>query len=128
MCQSVKYEIRGDCRDIIACHCNECRKASGHFTAATATRPENLKLIERQGLKWYRSSPIAQRGFCSNCGATLFWKPDSGDRVSIYVGTIDGDTELQLSSHIYVEEMGDYYKIEDGTPQFSKDGATLTLE
>lgn len=48
--------------------------------------------------------------------------------MSIYVGTIDGHTELNLTSHIYVEEMGDYYKIEDGTPQFSKDGATLTLE
>ena len=127
MCGSVLYEITGDCREIIACHCNECRKASGHFTAATATIPENLKLVNEAGLKWYRSSSIAQRGFCQNCGSTLFWKPDSGDRISVYVGTIDGQTKLALSSHIFVEEKGDYYEIEDNVEQYAKGGANLSV-
>ncbi len=50
MCGSVRYEASGECRDIIACHCIECRKSSGHFTAATSIEPESLKLIESKSL------------------------------------------------------------------------------
>ena len=128
MCGSVRYEITGDCREIIACHCSQCRKASGHFTAATATLPENLKIFDDKDLKWYRSSSIAQRGFCGNCGSTLFWKPDSGDRISIYAGTIDGETGLKISSHIYIEEKGDYYEIEDNKAQYATNGADLSIK
>ncbi len=128
MCRSVQYEITGECREIIACHCNECRKFSGHFTAATATAPGNLIILCDKGLKWYRSSSVAQRGFCANCGSTLFWKPDSGDRISIYAGTIDGQSGLTLGSHIFVEEKGDYYEIEDGKAQYATSGANLSIE
>jgi len=128
ICGSVKYEIHGDLRDVIACHCDQCRKSSGHFTAATATKPENLKLLSDKNLIWYRSTPTAQMGFCSHCGSTLFWKPDSGDRISIYVGTIDGQTGLRLTTHIYTEEKGDYYNIEDGVEQFATTGAKLTVD
>ena len=127
MCGSVQYEITGDCREIIACHCVECRKSSGHFTAATATRPDNLVLLSNAGLKWYRASSMAQRGFCAECGSTLFWKPDSGDRVSVFVGSIDGDTGLELKAHIYVHEKGDYYRIEDDVEQHAKFGANLSF-
>ncbi len=127
MCGLVQYEITGECREVIACHCNECRKTSGHFVAATATLPENLVLKKDEGLTWYRFSSSSQRGFCRNCGSGLFWKPDSGDRISIYAGTIDGCTELSLSSHIYVEEKGDYYEIEDGLVQYANDGANLNI-
>jgi len=128
MCGSVRYEIRGDPRDVVACHCIECRKSSGHFTAATATKPENLILLSHRFLKWYRSSSTAQRGFCSHCGSTLFWKPNSGDRISIYVGAIDGETRLSLKSHIYVNEKGDYYVIDDGADQFATIGAKLSID
>jgi len=128
ICGSVTYEIHGDLRDVIACHCKECRKFSGHYIAATATAPENLKLLSSSGLKWYRSSSVAQRGFCSHCGSSLFWKPDSGDRISIFVGTIDGQTKLSLTSNIYTEEKGDYYYIEGGTKHVATTGAKLTLD
>ena len=112
MCGSVRYEVHGELRDIIACHCSECRKSSGHFTAATATEPEHLTLLSDTELTWYRASPRAQRGFCRQCGSTLFWKPESGTHVSIFAGSIDGPTNLTLASHIYLEEKGDYYNVE----------------
>ncbi|MFT5579374.1 MAG: hypothetical protein ACI9WS_002133 [Paraglaciecola psychrophila] len=111
MCGSVRYEVGGEFRDVIACHCIECRKASGHYTAATSVRPEKLKLLEDKGLAWFRSSPYAQRGFCRECGSTLFWKPDSGDRISVFVGTVDGPVDLPLTSHIYLAEKGNTFDL-----------------
>jgi hypothetical protein len=61
-----------------------CRRTSRHFAAFTATRPGALVLIESEGLRWYRSSTSARRGFCGTCGSSLFWEPTSGDRVSPY--------------------------------------------
>ena len=113
MCGSVQYELEGKLREVIGCHCSLCRKFSGHFTAATATRPEDLKVVSSDGLKWYRSSDTAQRGFCSHCGSSLFWKPDHGNHVSIFAGSIDGQTHLTLSAHICTQEKGDYYSLED---------------
>jgi hypothetical protein len=94
-----------------------CRRTSGHFAAFTATRPEDLVLIESEGLRWYRASAKARRGFCANCGSSLFWEPASGERVSIAAGTLDLPTGLETAIHVFVEDSGDYYKISDGLPQ-----------
>ena len=129
LCSAVRYEIRGSMREIVACHCNECRKMSGHYTAATAVRPEHLHMVEDEGLRWYRSSSSAQRAFCHLCGSTLFWKPDSGDRVSVYAGSIDGRPNLQIAAHIFVSEKGSYYEIQepDGVGIFATGGASLDV-
>jgi hypothetical protein len=113
MCGSIQYQVKGDLREVIGCHCHLCRKSSGHFTAATATHPDSLTLLKRGGLKWYRSSAAAQRGFCCRCGSSLFWKPDHGNHISIFAGSIDGGSKLTLTSHICAQEKGDYYLIQD---------------
>ena len=116
LCGAVRYEVRGALRPVVDCHCTMCRRSSGHFAAFTATRPEELVLIESEGLRWYRSSAAARRGFCEICGSSLFWEPASGDRVSISAGTLDLPTGLQTVVHVFVEDAGDYYEICDGLP------------
>jgi hypothetical protein len=121
LCGAVRYEVRGPLRAVVDCHCSQCRRTSGHFGAFTATRPEDLVLIEEEGLRWYRSSATARRGFCAVCGSSLFWEPVSRGRVSIGAGTLDLPTGLTTAAHVFVEDSGDYYTIGDGLPQ-SADG------
>ena len=129
LCRAVRYEVSGPLRDIIACHCNQCRKATGHFSAATAVRPEHLQVTDDGALRWFRSSGDAERGFCQRCGSTLFWRPDSGDRISIYAGSIDSEHDLQIAAHIFVREKGSYYEVEDNgdVPAFPAGGASLVV-
>ena len=110
MCGSVRYQALGDLRPICLCHCTMCRKASGHYTAATAVPTENLT-ITGDTLQWYRSSDYAERGFCSECGSSLFFRPFGKKKTSIFVGSIDGDTGLQTDSQIWAEDKGDYYEL-----------------
>ncbi len=117
LCGAVRYEVRGPLRAVVDCHCTQCRRTSGHFAAFTATHPEALVLIESAGLRWYPSSTSARRGFCGTCGSSLFWEPDSGERVSIAAGTLDLPTGLETVVHVFVEDAGDYYEIDDGLPQ-----------
>ncbi|HGG64526.1 MAG TPA: GFA family protein, partial [Rhodobacteraceae bacterium] len=33
LCGAVTYVVNGPLRDVIACHCTQCRKSSGHHVA-----------------------------------------------------------------------------------------------
>ena len=117
LCGGITYEVTGKLRDVIACHCTQCRKTSGHFVAATACDDDDLKFNKLDTLTWYRSSPIAERGFCNRCGSTMFFRPQVGNFTSIMAGTIDGSSGTKLSHHIHCTTKGDYYEITDGLEQ-----------
>lgn len=111
LCGKVTFTVNGQLWPIIYCHCTQCRKQTGHFLAATACATSDLTIRDQQSLAWYRASDQASRGFCANCGSTLFWKPDHGRHVSIAAGAIDGPTELVSEGHIFCADKGDYYEI-----------------
>ena len=119
LCGAVRYEVRGPLRAVVNCHCAQCRRTSGHFVAATAARREDLTLLESKGLRWYTSSRTARRGFCATCGASLLWDPVSGGLVSIMAGTLDGPTGLETVAHIFADDAGDYYTINDNLRRHS---------
>jgi hypothetical protein len=116
LCGGVRYVIDGTLRDVIACHCSQCRRTSGHFVAAANAPKAALRLERADTLRWYRSSPAAERGFCGTCGGNLFWRPTDGDSISISAGTIDTPTHLKISEHIFVADKSDYYTLNDDVP------------
>ncbi len=69
-----------------------------------------------EGLRWYRSSPDAERGFCRLCGSSLFWRPERGREISIMAGTLDTPTGLEAIEHIFVADASDYYRIDNELP------------
>jgi hypothetical protein len=76
LCGSVRVEVTGPIEhQPEACHCRMCRKQSGHVLAAVNVRRDALSVGGEQHVRWYRSSDKVERGFCSKCGSTLFWKP-----------------------------------------------------
>ena len=118
LCGAVAYEVTGQLRDAIGCHCTQCRKMTGHYLAATAARHERFQLTREDGLAWYRSSATARRGFCRICGSTLFWQGEGRDYVAIAAGSLDGPTGIRLEGHIFCADKGDYYEIAGGEFQW----------
>lgn len=116
LCGAVRYRHEGSLRDVVACHCRQCRRTSGHFVAATQGMANALSLIEDAGLQWYESSPGVSRGFCNRCGSSLFWKRAGSGRISIMAGTLDSPTGLRLIRQIHVADRGDYYRIDPDLP------------
>ena len=118
LCRAVTFRLSGPLRPSVACHCLQCRKTSGHYVSATQVGPDQLEITNDTGLAWYQSSPEAKRGFCKNCGSSLFWahEADKG-AVSVMSGTLDGQTGITTQKHIFVADKGDYYDIADGLPQ-----------
>ena len=119
-CQGVVFELIGELRDVVFCHCSQCRKTSGHFWAATQVSKANLNLIKAISLSWYNSSDEARRGFCRVCGSSMFYERKGIDKISVSAGSLETPTSLDRMRHIYVASKGDYYDISDDLPQFEE--------
>ena len=117
LCGAVRYEVTGELRDVIECHCAMCRKTHGHVGAYTAAPKSAIAIVEARGLKWYQSSDYARRGFCAECGGNLFFDPMRKDTMSIAAGTLDPPTRLATTLQIHVASAGDYYLIDERIPQ-----------
>lgn len=117
LCGAVTYEVDGPLSAITACHCSQCRRQSGHYTAAIEVAWDGVAVEGRDNVTWYSASPDARRGFCRVCGSLLFWVSQTRG-AAIFSGSLDDPTGTRLSSHIYVADKGDYYDIADGLPQF----------
>ena len=102
LCGAVRYTVSGPLRDVLVCHCADCRRWHGHVCAASACRREDLALEAAAGaLRWYApptSDAGGRRGFCSRCGSSLFWDAPGRPTVSIAAGTLDPPTGLRTAA------------------------------
>ncbi len=119
LCGAVRFRTTGRLREVIACHCSQCRRQTGHFYAATNVGDEGLAVEGEDNVTWYRASETARRGFCRTCGSALFWKADGSGYTSILAGAFDQPTGLTIGVHIFCADKGDYYEIADGVPQYA---------
>ena len=124
LCGAVRYEVRGPLRGVLLCHCEECRRWHGHVAACTAARREDLVLLQARGLRWVQSPNSdagARRGFCGECGSSLFWDPPRRETISIAAGTLDQPTGLQVTGHWFVSQATDYAPVpDDGLPRHQR--------
>ena len=130
LCEAVRYEIHGDLRGIVNCHCSKCRRFHGNFGAYTSIKFGNLVFVEKRGLKWFRSitdeTPNVQRGFCGECGSSLFWHPKDQERIAVAAGSLDDPANLQTIGHVWISQKCDFYEIYDDLPQFEKGWVAVT--
>lgn len=120
LCGGVAFEVHGDVPDVTFCHCEDCRRTTGHFHAAVGIPEEHFTLTSDETLKWYASSDHARRGFCDRCGGNLFWQWIGKPFMSVQAGMFDLPTELKGGRHIFVASKGDYYEIADDLPKVDK--------
>lgn len=120
LCGAVKFEVKGSLSAVEGCHCSMCRKWTGHFLASTEVTRSALTVQDSDSVSWFHSSEKVRRGFCSNCGTSLFFDPldkKKHDWIGISMGAFDKPTDTKMALHIFVAEKGDYYEITDGLPQ-----------
>lgn len=121
-CGGVRYRAKGVDPQVTECHCSQCRRQAGHRYATTGGKTSGMEIEGADQVTWYQASPAAERGFCSVCGSTLFWRRNGDDHTSILAGTIDEPNGLRLVKHIFVADKGGYYEIDDGLPTHEATG------
>ena len=125
LCGAVKFRVDGPLREVVFCHCSQCRKQTGLYYASTNAADRDMTIDGAENITWYQSSDEGRRGFCRHCGSALFWKYLGREYTSIQAGSLDKPTELTPGYHIFCADKGDFDEINDGLPQHAKGTAGL---
>ncbi len=85
--------------------------------AATQAAVDDIT-IDRgaEAVSWWvpEEEPDVAYGFCSQCGASLFWRSSSNPgSYSIAAGTLDQPTALTTVHALFVAEASDYHRLDD---------------
>jgi hypothetical protein len=80
-----------------------CQKAGGApFMAFTGMRQKHFAFT-RGAPAIYRSSEIAERGFCAVCGTPLTYRLIGRDHISVTIGSLDSPADVAPTEQIGVE-------------------------
>jgi len=120
LCGGVKFRTKGFHRQVSNCHCIQCMKTHGNFAAYTALKDLNVKFINKRTLKWFKSSKKAKRGFCKKCGASIFFKMNKSDIISISAGVFDKSLKLKTFRNIFTKNRLKYYSLDSDIPKFGR--------
>ena len=107
-CGAVRFEVQGPLRDVMICHCTDCRRIHGHLAAHSAAKREDIRMLREDGLTWYASSAKARRAHCRECGSGLFFDLHGRDIVSICAGALDQPTGVRTALHLFQADAADY--------------------
>jgi hypothetical protein len=119
LCGGVRFAGRLESDAVVACHCRQCRASSGHYWASAHLLTEGL-VLTGQSLRWYESSPGIERGFCSVCGAFLFWRRAGAAYIAVSAGALEDPPPLRTAAHIFTASAGGYYRIPEDAPHFPR--------
>ncbi|EYF02633.1 Gfa-like protein [Chondromyces apiculatus DSM 436] len=114
------FKVTRDPSSVHWCHCSMCRRATG---AASAV----LVWVSRSGVDWegvparYRSSNVAERGFCERCGTPLFLDYERSAELAMMVGAFDNPRMLRPTHHYGVESMLPWDERHDVLPRQETD-------
>ena len=117
VCGAISYSAN-EVRPIWYCHCQQCRKMTGHHMAAAQVDCENITISGEP--KWFYVSDVSRHGFCGDCGCQLFWRNDNNDYLSVTAGSFDDTHGLTLKGHVFTSEKGRYYEIPEANLQYTK--------
>ena len=118
LCGGVRYRIEGPMRDVVECHCDRCRKTSGHHVAATQARVDDIALEQSDTLRWFTPAddPGVRYGFCRTCGSSLFWTTEGSESWSVSAGTLEQPTGLRTAAVWFADQVSDYGALDPSVP------------
>lgn len=119
MCGDVRYEISQPAIETALCHCRMCQRfTSAPFAAWAVFPPEAVRFTGTEP-KYYNSSPIAERGFCGNCGSslTMRWIREPSDILAFLIPSLDHPEDFAPSLHLGIESQIPWLDMHDDLPR-----------
>jgi hypothetical protein len=120
-CGAVRYALRSRPFDAGYCHCRICQLTSGAPVMAFATVPLGDYQVTQGEIALRRSSELAERGFCRDCGTPLTihagYQPDT---IDFTIATLDDPSAVVPSFHIWTRSRIGWFDTADALPRHAK--------
>ena len=101
LCGAVTFRASNVDTEIHACHCNTCQRWFGGPALGISTGA--VEFTGREHVATYDSSEWAERGFCSRCGSSLFYRLKEQNHYILFAGTFDDTTVFKLNGEIFID-------------------------
>ena len=118
-CGNVRYQVTGEPRQVVACHCTDCQRQSGSAFGMTMVVDEAVFRITRGEPAIYRSVSSSGRAkigaFCADCGTRVYHQPEwRKGTISVKPGTLDDTKWLQPQLHLWTRSKQPWVIIPEG--------------
>lgn len=123
LCDGIRFEITGPIKNIVCCHCSQCRKVQGSaFATNGVVEKAAFRLVKGADLlSSYEGSPGKRKYFCHQCGSPIYSdNSDFPDIVRVRLGTIESEISERPECHIFVGSKAIWEAITDDLPQFDE--------
>ena len=87
LCGAIRYEAAADALFTVVCHCRMCQQWTGSTMFGSVAFARRAVTFTKGTPRTHTSSSICDRGFCSECGSSLYTQYASGgvfDRVILH--------------------------------------------
>jgi hypothetical protein len=129
LCGAVRFELDRAEGPFELCHCNRCRKTTGSaYAAEFSVRAANFRWLSGRDQIVNFSLPVRDepppysRPFCKHCGCVAPALHSGDAWVAVPAGLIDGDADLVVDRHIFVEHRPRWTPRGDGLPELDEQG------
>ncbi len=124
LCRRVRFEVLQEPLYVGYCHCRFCQLASGGALGVSLIFDKTAVRFLGDEPKKYKSSEIAERGFCGNCGTSItntHYAPDESAYYAIRLGAMDNPADFPPTFHWGVENQLPWLDINDDLPRIRSD-------
>ncbi len=117
-CGAVRFEAVGPPKWTALCHCESCRRhCSAPVVAWMGYTPETVRWTGERKMR--RSSDIATRGFCADCGTQLSFESTRWPgELHLYAVALDDPSDYAPDLHCHMAEQLAWLHIEDDLPRY----------
>ncbi len=116
LCGAVTFTVTSEIDHAGACHCSMCRKFSGGMYIGIAIPPDGITFEGAENITKFTSSEWAERGFCSTCGSSVFYRvtalgPYHGT-YHIGMGALDDPSGINVTEELFTDLKPKGYALE----------------
>ena len=104
LCGDVRFTVDWPSLWVAHCHCSMCRRAHGAaFVTWFGMAEDRARIDDPAGsLRWYASSSDAERGFCTRCGSSLFFRSQRWPgELHITLANLEGSADQPPMAHVF---------------------------
>ena len=120
LCGAVAFEATLPSLWCAHCHCSQCQRFHGAPVVTwVGFSAGNFRVTAGdEQLRWYASSPPAERGFCGECGSSLFFRSTRWPgEMHVARASIEGQLDREPEGHVFYDTHVDWLQLSDGLPR-----------
>lgn len=122
LCGEVRVTIPELSEEITVCHCHMCQKFfGGPFLSLAGVLPQDVEINGEEQIQRYLSSEWAERGFCKQCGSSLFYHSLADDEYYFPAGLFAEIDQAKLTTEIFYDQKPAFFHFKEPTEKLTEE-------